>query len=140
MKNKILTLTLLLILILFPLVSACYSDIECSNGGAWFVYGDKQVAREGCVNGKCQIDDTMYVQCARDSDCDNGEVCQKSGSPSQWHCIKTTGDPSLQNIPITNNSSFESKNFSLLIGLSIVGVCILVGFIILAIILSRKKK
>jgi flagellar biosynthesis protein FliP len=140
MDKKIIGLMLLLIiLILFPVVSACYTDAECSNGGAWFTYGDKQVARESCVNGRCQIEDTMYVQCAKDSDCNNGEVCQKSGGPTQWHCIKTTSDSNLQNIPATNKNSSSDSN-SVLIASIIIGVCIVVGFIILSIILCKKRK
>jgi Cys-rich repeat protein len=140
MDKRIISLTLLLIiLILFPIVSACYTDAECASGGAWFVYGDKQVTRESCINGRCQIDDTMYVQCARDSDCGNGEVCQKSGSPSQWHCIKSTGEPNIQNTPVTNQESSNSSN-SILIASIVIGICIVIGFIILAIVLRKKKK
>jgi len=135
MEKKILSLTLL-ILIIFPSVSACFSDAECSNGGAWFVYGDKQVAREGCINGKCQIEDILYVQCAKDGDCDNGEVCQKIGEPTNWHCLNTVGDSDFQYDQRTEHSNNSSK----IIGFVIIGVCILIGFIILAIILSRRKK
>lgn len=135
MEKKILSLTLL-ILILFPLVSACFSDAECSNGGAWFVYRDKQVAREGCINGKCQIEDIMYAQCAKDSDCDNGGVCQKIGEPTNWHCLNTLGDSDFQDDQRTEHSN----NSSGIIGFVIIGICILIGFIILAIILSKRKK
>jgi len=137
MKKKIMSLTLLLIiLILFPIVSACYSDAECSNGGAWFVFGNKQVARESCINENCQIKNTMYVQCTKDSDCSNGEVCQKLGEPTNWHCLSTGGSD------LHDNSRTErySNNSSEVIGFLIIGACILIGFIILAIILRRKKK
>ena len=83
--------------------------------------------------------EVMNVECARDSDCGNGEVCQKIGNPEDWYCTKTTGDPALQNIPATNQDSTSDSN-SILIASIIVGACIVIGFIILAIILSRKKK
>ena len=106
MKNKILSLTLLIIfLAMFPIVTA----------------------------------EVMDVECARDSDCRNGEVCQMVGPIENWHCVKTTGDPNLQNVPITNQESNNSSN-SILIASVIIGIYIVVGFIILAIILSRKKK
>jgi len=83
--------------------------------------------------------EVMNVECARDSDCGNGEVCQMVGPIENWECVKGQGDPSLQNIPATNQNS-SSDNNSILIASVIIGVCIVIGFIILAIILSRKKK
>ena len=105
MNKRIISLVLLIILILFPIVTA----------------------------------EVMNVECARDSDCGNGEVCQKIGNPEDWYCTKTTGDSNLQNIPITNQESSNSSN-SILIASIIIGICIVVGFIILAIILRKKKK
>ena len=83
--------------------------------------------------------EVMNVECAKDSDCGNGEVCQKVGAIENWECVKTTGDPALQNIPPTNRDS-SSDNNSILTASIIIGVCIVIGFIILAIILGRKKK
>ena len=83
--------------------------------------------------------EVMNVECAKDSDCGNGEVCQKIGNPTDWYCTKTTGDTNLQNIPITNQESSNSSN-SILIASIVIGSCIVVGFIILAIILRKKKK
>ena len=34
--------------------------------------------------------EVMNVECARDSDCGNGEVCQRIGNPEDWYCTKTT--------------------------------------------------
>lgn len=137
MSKKTIISFLLLIIILtsFSLVSACFSDVECSNGGGWVDYGDKQVAREGCVNGQCKIIETRYVQCAKDSDCGNGEVCQKVGSINNWHCIKTSGE----SIQTTNTINNDKTNYAPIIIASIIGVCIIIGFIILAIILHKKK-
>ena len=105
MTYKILSLTLLIIILtMFPIVSA----------------------------------EIMNVECARDSDCGNGEVCQKIGNPEDWYCTKTTGDPALQNVPTTNQNSNNDSN-SILIASIVIGACIIVGFIILAIILRRKK-
>jgi len=81
----------------------------------------------------------LDVECARDSDCENGEVCQKIGNPDDWYCTQGQGDPSFQDVQRIEQYS-NNDNSSMLIGFGIIGACILVGFIILAIILSRKKK
>jgi len=83
--------------------------------------------------------EVMNVECAKDSDCGNGEVCQMVGPIENWECVKGQGDPALQNIP-TTNQDLSSDNNSILIASIIVGACIVIGFIILAIILSRKRK
>ena len=106
MEKKIISLTLLLIiLILFPFVTA----------------------------------EVMNVACAKDSDCGNGEVCQKVGPIENWECVKTTGDPYLQGSnPQTINN--QTDYTPIVVAGVIIGVCIIVGFIILAIILRKKRK
>jgi len=77
-----------------------------------------------------------HVECAKDSDCGNGEVCQKIGSPTNWYCVSTAGEIT----PTANNVSNETDYTPIIIAASIIGVCIVLGFIILAIILRRKHK
>ena len=81
----------------------------------------------------------LDVECARDSDCENGEVCQKIGNPDNWYCTQGQGDPSFQDIQRTEQYS-SNDDSSMLIGFGIIGACVLVGFIVLAIILSKKRK
>ena len=80
--------------------------------------------------------EVMHVECAKDSDCGNGEVCQKRGNPTDWYCVNTIGETT----PTTNNVSNETDYTPIIIATSIIGVCIILGFIILAVILRRKHK
>ena len=75
-----------------------------------------------------------HVECAKDSDCGNGEVCQKIGNPSDWYCISTSGET--QSTP-TNEINTD---YTPIIVASIIGVCVIIGFIILAIILKKRNK
>ncbi len=74
------------------------------------------------------------VECARDDDCGNGEVCQKIGNPTNWYCVNTAGETTQTNI--TTNET----NYTPIIVASIIGVSVIIGFIILAIILRKKKQ
>lgn len=80
------------------------------------------------------------VECADDSACPSGYACQKLTDP--WHCVKTRGEiagsNSQNNQGISNyQSSIDSTPIILTI---IIAVAIIIGFIILAITLSRRKR
>jgi len=72
--------------------TSCFSDAQCANGGAWYYHSSKQVIRESCEEGYCELQSPVTVACARDSDCGNGQVCQKVGEISNWKCVMGTGE------------------------------------------------
>lgn len=67
---------------------SCFSDIQCSNGGAWATCGNKVICQETCDSGKCTIH-KQAVECASDADCPITKpncnrktwTCQEGGKP-----------------------------------------------------------
>jgi hypothetical protein len=72
----------------------CFSDAQCANGGNYYYYAPKQVIREACNSEKCVLQAPITVACGRDSDCGNGQVCQKVGDIDKWKCVLGTGEDS----------------------------------------------
>ena len=82
------------------------------------------------------------VECADDSACPRGYACQKLGDPANWKCVETRGESTnsnYQNNQGVNNYQSSTDYTSIIIAV-IFGVAIIIGLIILAIILSRRKK
>ncbi len=73
---------------------SCFSDTQCLNGGDWFYHSSGKRIREFCnANSKCELTQPQTVQCARDSDCQPGYICQATTDP--WQCVQISnpGDP-----------------------------------------------
>lgn len=142
MKKLYFSLILLVSIVLaMTLISACYSDIECIEGGGYVKYGLQQAHKQICINGKCIWQNPISVACADDDACPQGQACSKIGNPSDWKCLDylpgegavATQTPVATQIP----SSTFSNGIVMAI---IIGIVVIIGFIILAIVLSKRKK
>jgi hypothetical protein len=140
------------------LVSACMSDVQCAGQGQ-DICQNKQIHSYHCIDNSCQISSEIgSVECCTQADCPTDQTCQNYacvGGAKQVGCTLNSdcGNNQIcdtllykcvdvnpgQVIPAdATGNDYSSKSNSLIYVLIIAGA-IVIGFIILAVILSRKK-
>ena len=150
---------LLGVVLLINFVSAvgrdCTYSYQCSNGGSPSAISDEEAIKYDCINGEC-VAENPIIECASDAKCRelygdgygcdlsliNFGNCIKVGRIEQPRC----GDDTC-NIGETKTNCAEdcdanyqepsNQEDNSLTGFIIVGVAIIIGFIILAIILRK---
>jgi len=138
---------------------SCTYSYECSNGGDPIAISDEKATQYKCVNGQCVAED-FYIECASDAKCrdlyGDGYICDLAYN-NYGNCIKSQGFVSpycgdgdcdigetRSNCPEDCDPNYQSQQTSsdgdnsILIGI-IISVAIIIGFVILAIILKKKK-
>jgi len=131
-NNLVLMLSILAILTIIPIASACMSDIECPGQGN-NICQSKQLSHYSCIDNSCQKStETGTVECCSSYDCASDQTCDTRS----YKCVG--GSP--YNQPLTQINQPSSNQDNTLTYVLVIAGAIIIGFIILAIVLSRRNK
>ena len=139
---------------------SCMSDINCPEQGNSICQSNnshRYTESWSCINGECKSNINSVVDCCTNNDCAKDQVCDtksgtcKGGSPyygctsdadcNGLHCDFSTHQCGEMPPPIIGHESDtgNSKNYNNLIIIIILALAIIIGFILLGLIIKKRK-